>query len=374
MLVFLVLVLVNVLVTTLVVQTGGSPDFVPADVVMNPAPVGSEFFAQEKQSLPDYFRSEEQTVLTIPEWYLVYNPLEYADFLAAGSHPSDFPFYQSIDEYWSLYDKSVITSAGYGVENDDYMLMLQVIGVSTTVEYLYKGLYENTMGRFSRWTAGGVDTEEDRIIAAAHRAYSDLLVDEVWYVFDFSHWIDEIWANTDLFGENFIRKTERKLFFSLEFGFKSFYAGLIESAAKATAEEESSGLIYMEAILPQGREIEFPDNISLIMRDGQRVLLSSPRWGGFTRSIPLLLAEGVVLDNVSGNDKIAVSYLASQDHHSDLHAENQADRLGDYLFDSRIVTAPQLVREVVLVELRDLGQFLDNLKQSGARLEHIYDY
>ena len=111
-LVLMALILVNLIVTTLIVQTSGSPDFMPTTVEMHPAPAESEFFTQEKQSLPDYFRSEEQTVLTIPEWYLVYNPLEYADFLAAGNHPSDFPFYQSIDEYWSLYDKSVITSVG----------------------------------------------------------------------------------------------------------------------------------------------------------------------------------------------------------------------------------------------------------------------
>jgi hypothetical protein len=28
---------------------------------------------------------------------------------------------------------------------------------------------------------------------------------------------------------------------------------------------------------------------------------------------------------------------------------------------------------LVLVDMRYLGQFLNNLKQSGARLEHIYD-
>ena len=43
-----------------------------------------------------YYRGEEQTLLTIPEWYLVFNPVEYADYLEAGSNPSAFPFFSSI--------------------------------------------------------------------------------------------------------------------------------------------------------------------------------------------------------------------------------------------------------------------------------------
>ena len=95
-----------------------------------------------KNNINEYYRAEEQTILTIPEWYLVFNPKEYADYLESGKNPSDFPFYKSIDEYWKLYDRSIkLTSKAYP-ENTEYKTMLQVIGVSMTIEYGAKIIYE----------------------------------------------------------------------------------------------------------------------------------------------------------------------------------------------------------------------------------------
>jgi len=362
-----VVVVVIGIAVTAVIQTAGAPDFVAPQAAFDPTPIDSGYFADEKAQLADYYRSEEQTVLTLPEWYLVYNPLEYAGFLADGSNPGDFPFFDSIDEYWSLYDKAVTTAAQYGVENDDYRLMLRVIGISTTVEFMLKGLYEKTVGRFTRWTAGNVDTAEDRIIAAAHKAYSDLLIDEVWYVFDFDAWADKIWRDTRFFGDNFLRKIERKLFFTLEFKFKAFYARLIAEAAAATADGESSGRIYIEAVLPAERDVPAVQGIALLARQGPRVLLSSPRWGGFTRSVPVLLADGLVIDNVSGNDRIAVSYLVAE------HAADSVNA-GDFLFDSRLVTSAERSRQVRLVSFGELAELLREIDSAGGTLEHIYDY
>jgi hypothetical protein len=68
-------------------------------------------------SLDGYYKGEEQTFLTLPEWYLVFNPNEYADFLEHGNNPSDFPFYKSIDEYWTLYDRVNVLVGGLYPEN-----------------------------------------------------------------------------------------------------------------------------------------------------------------------------------------------------------------------------------------------------------------
>ena len=232
---------------------------------------------------------------------------------------------------------------------------------------ILKGLYEKCVGRFTRWMAGNVDTQEDRIIAAAHKAYSDLLVDEVWYVFNFDEWSGKIWRDTRFFGDNFLRKIERKLFFTLEFKFKAFYARLISEAAAATAEGESSGQIYIEAFLPANRDVTLDREVTLVARQGRRVLLSCPRWGGFTRSVPPLLADGVVIDNVSGNDRIAVSFLADE------HAAD-AVKAGDFLFDSRLVTTVDRARQVRLVNVAELADLLSEIGKSGGTLEHIYDY
>ncbi|MBN1240806.1 MAG: FAD-binding oxidoreductase, partial [Gammaproteobacteria bacterium] len=137
-------------------------------------PANREPFEKERGSIADYPRREEQTLLTIPEWYLVFNPVEYTDFLQVGNDPSDFPFFASIDEYWSLYDRVTAVADAYGYDtNAEYLTMLWVIGISTTAEYLVKGSYETTVGRLTRWLADGEDTPEDRFIAEAQRAYSE---------------------------------------------------------------------------------------------------------------------------------------------------------------------------------------------------------
>ena len=151
-------------------------------------------------SLEGYRKGEEQTLLTLPEWYLVFNPLEYALFLESGRNPSDFPFLKSIDEYWSLYDRVNVLADEMYPANFEYQTMLWVIGVSTTAEFVAKGAYENTFGRLTRWLAGA-DTEEDLIIQEAHRAYSDLIYTKPWYEFPFADHQGRIWSDTSFFGQ-----------------------------------------------------------------------------------------------------------------------------------------------------------------------------
>jgi hypothetical protein len=140
----------------------------------------------------------------------------------------------SIDEYWILYDRALAISQAGGYEkNPEYLTMLRVIGISMTVEYLLKSLYENTIGQVTRWLAHGEDTHEDVLIQQANRAYSDLMFDQACYAFDFWSWAVRIWREPDFIDSNLIRKYERKLFFTLECGIKALYARLIGSGAGA---------------------------------------------------------------------------------------------------------------------------------------------
>jgi len=361
-------IVVIAIATTIIIKTSGDPDFKATNLNLSTAFIESDYFKIQKQSLPDYYRSEEQTILTIPEWYLVFNPNEYAEFLAGNNNPSDFPFMKSIDEYWKLYDRAVITSRAYGVSNDEYITMLNVIGISTTIEYMLKSVYENTIGRASRWTSDSLKTKEEEIIAAAHKDYSNEIYDKVWYVFDFSKWVHRLWTETSFLGDNFIRRTERKLSFTLEFGFKTAYAKLISYAAEATAEEEHSGLIYLEVTLPSNTTITYPPTIKQIQHEGNLALLSSPRWAPFTRALPALLDAGIIINNISGNGEIAVSYIEN--------VKKQSHNIGgsQLLFHSDIVTNTNKLRKISMVKVSQLGQFLKELSDSSAFLEHIYDY
>jgi len=318
-------------------------------------------------TIADYRRSEEQTFLTIPEWYLVFNPREYADFLEAGGNPSDFPFMASIDEYWSLYDRvTAITQAEGYPENSEYMTMLKVIGISTTVEYLFKSLYENTIGRLTRWIAGGEDTEEDKIIQMANRAYSDLIFDRAWYEFDFWSWAGRIWKEPALIGSNMIRKYERKLFFTMEYGLKTLYAKLIGFGAK-TAYEQSDGLIYLTAGFEEADGFAGIGSAGVVAVYEDDYLLSVPRWGEFTKTIPQLVTGGFDFREISGNDRIAVSVIVNSETSFETN-------YAELLFESKLVSSPEFTRLVMVVPVQNLREFTIEVRGKGYQLEHIYDY
>lgn len=320
-----------------------------------------------RERTANYYRGEEQTLLTIPEWYLVFNPVEYADYLESGRNPSAFPFLASIDEFWSLYDRvRAIAAARSYPENGEYLTMLRVIGISTTVEFMLKGAYEATVGRFTRFTAGGEATPEDDIIAAAHRAYSDTIFDVAWYEFDFAEWIGAIWRDAPFFGPNFIRKLERKLMFTAEFGLKTLYAKAIRFASK-TAYGEKDDNIYLTVKAPADAGALAARGVEVVAAAEEQSLIAIERWGPFTATLPALAQAGLDFADISGNRQIAVTIVgpAGGEH---------AFPRSEPLFVSRVLSDPALERRAVLVPVAELGAYLRALDSSAFTLEHIYDY
>lgn len=318
-----------------------------------------------KEGLTGYRRGEEQTLLTVPEWYLVFNPQEYADFLASGRNPSDFPFFDSIDEYWSLYDRVQAVSEGIGYPpNAEYETMLRVIGVSTTVEYLLKAGWENTLGRLSRAAAGGKDTPEDLLIRAAHRAYSELIYIEPWYKFPFLSWVRRVWSEPGLAEGNFLRKIERRIAFTLEFGVKAVYAKLIGLAAES-AYGESEKVIYATAVLPAAAPL--PAGVRVLANADGASLLAIPRWGGFTVAVPQLARLGAEFRDISGNQRMAISVIAPK-------GAPAASGDTEELFRSRVLSDAASERQVVMVDVALLDDALDAIAARGQVLEHLYDY
>lgn len=321
---------------------------------------------QYLEGLDRYKKGEEQSFLTLPEWYLVFNPNEYADFLQRGNNPSDFPFFASIDEYWTFYDRVNVLTSGLYPDNSEYQLMLWVIGVSTTAEYVAKGAYENTIGRLTRWTASA-DTPEDLLIQEAHRAYADLIYYQPWYVFPFSVYAGRIWSDTPFFGDNFIRKLERKLMFSGEFGFKALYAKLIGFGA-TTAYEASDGLVTMHVIADVAGLPSIDPRITVLRDFGDRdLVVTVPRWGAFTEVMPKLAAAGAQFVEISGNDEIVITGVQPLDAHGlPAHAR--------LLFDSLVISPMGQKRSVYIVRVEHLADALNSLESSNIEVEHIFDY
>lgn len=322
--------------------------------------------------LPRYHKPEGQTLLTVPEWYLVFNPLEYANHLQHGRPSDSFPYVASLTEYWSLYKRVLRASAGVYPDNSEYLTMLRVIGVSTTAEFLIKGAYEATIGRLARWTSDGAQSVEDQTIASAHKAYSDLIFHEPWYAFEFLPWVSKIWRDSAFLGPSLIRRTERKLAFSLEFVVKAGYAKLIELAAGSAYDApEETVLLAVQANALSDLQVDPRVKVVSSVGDGTHVI-SVPRWGPFTEILPKLAQRGVRFIEIAGNDDIAISVIKRRYPVGTHASQNSAH--GQHLFDSKLVSDASRFRSVSLVPVAQLTDFLRDLPASASKLEHLYDY
>jgi len=242
--------------------------------------------------------------------------------------------------------------------------MLKVIGVSVTMEYALKMIYENTIGRVFGWFANDSISEKEQTIIDAQRAYSDFIYHSAWYEFEFMPWITKVWKAWDSNGASWLRKWERTLFFTFEYSFKAGYAQLIEWAAKASYEEPVTD-IYL--LVSTDETIAPTDDIKVIKDQNNKKLIGITRWGAFTRAILELCDKDIQIHEIGGNDEIVVSVLLDKSRQMDF--KNMA-----VLYESAVVTDEDLTRFVCLLPVNELLPFVCYANSNSIEVEHVFDY
>ena len=310
-------------------------------------------------------RPEDSTYLTFPEWFIVYSAQEYAGWVQA--HPgSAFPYFRSVAQYWCGYHSVYQATRGRYPFNSGDHLMLVVIGTSYSAEYAVKGAYEHTAGWLTE-LIGGDQTEEDRFGRQVAQDYGAFLEHTPWYDFPFGSKLAALWGETGWWGANPLRKWERKLALSAEYGTKALYGWAIGRATEtvySAADEESLAVTESvpPAVLAQERRIQVVRQV-----DARTQLVRVPRYVAF-RDVALLLARnGVRLLSVSGNDRIMVTALAPRDWRFTLPE-------GTALFEQEVLTEPGMKRVALGLPVPALSGTLVALERQGVRIEHIYDY
>jgi hypothetical protein len=314
---------------------------------------------------PEQRRSPDQTFLTGPEWFLVFSPAEYADYIS-GKPPSGFPFYGHIRQFWQGYYDVANASAQYPV-NSEYHVMIMVIGISTTVEYAVKGLYEGVVGRFSELTAGVPDTAEDRLAVRVAQQYVDFIKERPWYEFDFLTSFKSLWTETGLWGEKPLRKWERKYFLSSEYLFKATYGWLLGKATRASYDTPIERTFAVVDGGP-GTQGEWPAGVTLEQKseDGA-TLISLPRYQAFTDAAERLAAGGLNFQEVAGNrGDILVTVIAP--------FTVMPMMAGHLIYRQPILTKPGLTRFAIAYPVAELASALRRFANAGIPVEHIYDF
>lgn len=311
-----------------------------------------------------YARDGSATYLTLPEWYIVYSTEDYAAFIT-DNPPSRFPYFGSVRQYWSYYGSMCgITKAAYPF-NAGVHLMLGVIGVSFSMENAVKGIYENTFGRVTEWI-GSRDTDEDAFAYRTAQEYGKFMHTVPWYEFPFASKLAGLWRSTPLWGHHVVRKWERKMALSAEYGIKAAYGWIIRQGTGAVYGSEDLEIhawidnapktIFMDTRLRKVKEMA-PRSYIVIL----------PRYEEFTAIVTKLAGQRVRFLDIAGNDTILLTAIVPSNWQYDL-------KDGELVFGERVLTNPGTKRIGVKAPVRSLHAILRNLERHGVRIEHLYDY
>ena len=333
------------------VAGGAVPDARPADGAVTPI---------------EHVRGVEQTLLTYPEWFLVFSPAEYASF-AKQSPPDQFPFLGHVVQFWQGY-KAVFDESraqGYAL-NPGYHLMVMVIGVSTSVEYSLRAVYESLIGRLSQATTG-TRTPEDQHAARVAQDYVDFIRVLPWYEYDFWGQLKTLWTVVPWKGPDMLRKWERRFALTTEYGIKAIYGQLIKLATKSIYDTPLLVTAIVTQPAPASNPV-LPDlKILKVLPDGA-ALATIPRYEAFMVYAQALAAQGVDFREIAGNRSIILVSLVGD---ADWRPVQGVDKL---LFEQPILTQPGRKRIVATASVPQLGAALREWAAAGVQVEHIFDY
>lgn len=316
------------------------------------------------QKIPDYYRPESKTYLTLPEWYIVYSTDEYGAFLQ-NNRAGEFPHFKAVGQYWQSYVDACREIQGRYPFNGDSQFTLAFIGISFTAENMLKGAYEGTLGRFTEWVSSDTPTEEEVFAAQVAEEYGAFMHMTPWYFFPFKEKLQELWQ-LSLWGPDPLRKWERKLALTMEYGGKVLYAGFTNLGAQATYGGADVEKVY--AVTSGVTKPMLSPDLEIVEQSGDLQLARITRFEVFSAIVPAITADGAQLVEVAGNDEMLFTLIGSPD--ADYNFEH-----GTYLFDLPILTQPGLTRVAVKVPVADIGTFLQELKdRSDIKFEHMYDY
>ncbi len=303
----------------------------------------------------DYIRRFDRTYLSLPEWYIVYSADEYADVLR-DSLPSQFSYFEANSDFWKQYTEVLRLTAASQYNNDDYKLVLKVIGVSFSAENIIKGIYENSIGIISEWFAGNTKVAEDVYAARVARDYADFIYDYPWYDFKYLSALKGLWTlnnTTDYTALQGIRRIERKMFLTFEYSVKALYSSVIAVATRS--------------------KFGVQDDIisAVVTRDGGKTkeIISAAHYQPFTRLLNQELNNEKdnkyfsILD-IAGNDNIVFTYR-------DEIGAPSVSGSHEIMRDLQVQNVERITVEAPVKNITDIYRVL--LKKN-ILIDHFYDY
>ena len=181
-------------------------------------------------------RDEARSFLALPARLVVYSADERAEWLGRRP-PSGYPFFGSIRQYWAGYNAICeVTSREHAFGVGDH-IALAAAGAAFSAEHALTGLWEKTIGRATEWLSKASSswptappTPEDAFAvrtAPIRRVHPQI----PWYDFPFGDRLITLWNGSPMLGPNVIRKWDRRILLTAEYGLKAFAALIARQVA-----------------------------------------------------------------------------------------------------------------------------------------------
>ncbi len=317
-------------------------------------------------SQPNYRSPEQKSYLAFPEWYLVYTAQDFARYVDKAN-PSGFGYFRSAAEFWTSYCALTEWVTPRYEINLGTHLRIFAIGISHTVEYVIKGIYENTIGRLSGLFAPAPPAPEDLFARNYAHDYGQWLGTIPWYDFAFGERLMQLWATVPFAGPGQVRKVERRFGISADLSIKGAFAWFVRAGTGMADEAAPSDiLVLMRGLSIDTAPIDRRIAIVETFRDGTQ-LVKLPRGQTFTEIVQKLGQSNATFLEISGNSNILITLTAPENW------KPQAD-MSPVLFETKILSGLGGKRVGLSVPVTLLLDVIRRIGPSGARVEHIYDY
>jgi hypothetical protein len=365
--------LISVLAAT-ALTTGGPAVFVATQCWGSGPAAASDGPSAELHAL-GMDRAEARTYLALPARLVIYSADERAEFLERRP-PSGYPYFGATSQYWAGYNAACeVTSREHAFVAGDHVT-LAAAGAAFSVEHLLTGVWEKTIGRATEWLSSASSswatappTPEDAFAVRTASEYAAFIHKIPWYDFPFGDRLITLWNGSPMWGPNVIRKWDRRILLTAEYGLKGLAALIARQVASPQAADDGKASQLVFAAIDRAPASAFADErVREFKSMGPHAyIVSLPPREGFTETVRLLQAKGVRFLSIAGNDDILLTALAPNALIDAVPSDRRVAALP-------LLTNPLRSRLALRVRVTALAEVLAWLSSRGASIEAIHDY